>query len=403
MIFRLAFSFVFIFYMHMAFSQTVLYAEGFETDGEGVRYTTNFYNLASPTCDFFDREPASPLNVCYGGTLFTGFRGNFFWGSEDIMSSPGNKPPGSIISNSFNISSYGSLQLSLYAATANDNTTRWETADSINIKVSFNGGPFITVGRFMGGGIAGGPLYVDDNLNGIHDAAELTIVSIPAFTKYTFNIPGSGNTMRVQLDFDQIGGSEELGIDDIEVKGTLVLPVLLQYFNAAVTNNGNVLSWMVDNAADISYFETEQSDNGRDFTTLASVTAGANAVYSFTDTRINRPLTYYRFKAVQQNGRAWYSAVIKINRNETVAAAITLATNPAVDNACIVITSEKKMQGTISIYNSNGTRLLSKTVAVGRGQTAITMDTKALPAGLYSLQFKETAGMFFSAIKMLKL
>lgn len=204
-------------------TQVTLLSESFETDGEGSRYFSTTFDLPSPTCDFFARMPASPLNPCFQNNLFSNFQGNFFWGSEDIMRAGTNLPPGYIVSQNINTSGYNNLSISLYLATSNNVipiNTRWERADSINIQVSFNGGTtYTTVGRFMGNAEFGGDLIHDLNLNGIADPGE-PVASLNTFTKYTFNITGTGSSMIYKLDFDQIGGSEELGIDLIEVKGT---------------------------------------------------------------------------------------------------------------------------------------------------------------------------------------
>ena len=213
---------LFLFFSIDIQSQVVFYSEGFETDGEGVRYTSNTYDIPSPTCDFFARMPSTPLNVCFQNNFFTGFQGSYFWGSEDIMSSPGTKPPGSIVSQSINTSGYTNLTISLYLATGNNivpTNSRWESADSINIQVSFNGGStYTTVGRFVGNNIVGGDLIKDVNLNGVADTGE-PVASVNTFTKHTFNISGTGSSMIFRLDFDQLGGSEELGIDQIEIAG----------------------------------------------------------------------------------------------------------------------------------------------------------------------------------------
>lgn len=205
-------------------AQTVLFSESFETDGEGVRYFSNTYNEPTPNCNFFYRTSAAPLDPCFQNNFFTNFQGNFFWGSEDIMRTGAPLPPGSIITQTINVAGYSGLTVSLYLATSNNvlpTNFRWESADSINIKVSLdNGVTYSTVGRFMGSLVAGGDLVRDLNLNGIVDGAEASsIVSLNTFTKYTFSVPGTGSNMRVWLDFDQTGGSEELGIDLIQVEG----------------------------------------------------------------------------------------------------------------------------------------------------------------------------------------
>lgn len=390
--------------MHLLVNgQTTLYSEGFETNGEGSRYTSNSYLLASPTCDFFEREPISPLNVCFGGVTFNSFRGNFFWASEDIMSSPGNRPPGNITSTSFSISGFSTLKVSLYAATSNDNGTRWESADSINIKVSFNGGSFITVGRFMGNGVVGGSLVIDANLNGVVDPGETTVVSIPAFTKYTFNIPGTGSTMRVQLDFDQLGGSEELGIDDIQVTGISTLPVKLLWFNASPSLNGSTrLSWMIDDQSDAVSFGLERSFNGRDFTSFSTITATNARTYSSADSLLLPGDVFYRLRMTDSRGVITYSSVVHVNRQTQGIHVKGIFPNPVKDQLVFVVSSPYRSGSQVIIKDAAGVRVLERNDTVLPGETGFTMDVSGLKAGFYYLTFIPERGEASSGIKFIK-
>lgn len=209
--------------------QVTLLSESFETDGEGSRYTTNTY-VDCTNSDYFVRTNTNPVappscGVLFGSTL-TNLQGTFFWASEDIRSNtpmPLSKPPGSIVFNPININGYNNLEVSLYLATSNNNNMRWEETDSINIQVSLNAGAtYSTVGRFMGKGTAvvGARLGIDSNLDHVFNASDVqTDCDVVNFTKYTFTIPFAGSNMILKLDFDQVGGTEELAIDLIEVKG----------------------------------------------------------------------------------------------------------------------------------------------------------------------------------------
>ncbi|MBK7010956.1 MAG: choice-of-anchor D domain-containing protein [Saprospiraceae bacterium] len=210
-------------------AQTTLLSESFETDGEGIRYNSSHYILCTGPNqqDFFFRTNITPANpnmppdcTIGHGTAITNIQGSYYWASEDIMSSPGILPPGDMTFVPFNICGYSNLEASLYLACSNNNNVRWEAADSINIKVSIDGGPFRTVGRFFGGLPFGGNLLIDANLNGVVDPSESTpICDISTLTKYTFPIPYSGASLQLKLDFDQVGGTEELAFDLVEVKG----------------------------------------------------------------------------------------------------------------------------------------------------------------------------------------
>lgn len=226
-------------------AQTTLHSESFETDGEGVRYTSNTYSFCPTDPDYFLRtnsNPALPSGCSAGhGTALTNLQGTFYWASEDIRSNqlpaPGARPPGDITTSSINITNYNTLKVSLYLATSSNNGTRWESDDSINIKASFDGVNYITVGRFMGNAVGGGRLTIDENLNGIIDGSEVTYCDRSDFTKYIFSIPGTGTSLRIKLDFDQFGGTEELGIDLIEVTGNFVAPANTTW-NGTTWSNG---------------------------------------------------------------------------------------------------------------------------------------------------------------------
>lgn len=207
-------------------AQVTLHTEGFETDGEGTRYTSNTY-VDCPNSDYFFRTNTNPVTppscATFFGTTLSNLQGSFFWASEDIRSNtpmPLSRPPGSITTQNISISGYNTLTVSLFLATSNNNNIRWETADSINIKASIDGGAFRTVGRFMGDNAFGGRLRIDSNLDGIIDGSDVaTLCDVANFTQYSFPISGAGNTLQIQLDFDQVGGTEELAIDQITVTG----------------------------------------------------------------------------------------------------------------------------------------------------------------------------------------
>jgi len=205
--------FAFLLYFKvMLYSQVTLYSESFETDGEGVRYTSNTYSdcLTFDNPDFFLRTNINsviPPTFCTTGfgTDLSNLQGSWFWAGEDIRSNspmPLSRPPGNVTTSSINIAGYNTLTVSLYLATSNNNGTRWEWNDSLNIHASINNGAFFPVGRFAGSAQTGGDLRQDLNLDGIFDGA---VVSVSSFTKYTFSIPGTGNTLRVELDFDMVG------------------------------------------------------------------------------------------------------------------------------------------------------------------------------------------------------
>lgn len=262
-----------------ATAQVVIYTENFETDGEGSRYNSNTYYDCTNS-DFFFRTNTNPVQVpgcgspSFQSTLtLQPAQGSYFWASEDIRTSspnPNSLPPGQLTTQSINISGYTALSVSLYLATSGNNNMRWEWSDSINIQASIDGGPYVTVGRFVGDAQFGGRLRIDADLDG---TGEGTIVDQATFAQYAFTIAGTGSTLNIRLDFDQAGGSEELAIDLLEVSGTYSCtpPLITTHPNDAACCNYTMATFTAD-ADNATAYQWQVSTNGG--STFSNITNG---------------------------------------------------------------------------------------------------------------------------------
>jgi hypothetical protein len=386
-------------------AQVTLLSESFETDGEGTRYTSNSFNqcnIANP--DYFLRgntNPFLPPGTCATGhgsaVTLCGSCGTFFWGSEDIRSStvspPGALPPGFIQFNPINITNYNALQVSIYLATASNNNIRWENSDSINIQASINGGPFNTVGRFMGTAVAGGNLIIDANLNGSYDAgSEATpICDIATMTKYTFNIPGSGTNLVINLDFDQLGGTEELAIDLIEVKGTAVLPVSLLGFSGYKEGNHNQLQWTTISEQNCKEFELQRSSDGVNYTTLGFIKSqapGGNSAtpmnYAITDYNPNGGRQYYRIRMIDMDNRSKLSNIVLIKGDRPMLISFgEVFPNPASELVNVLIDAPGKNNLVMVVTDIAGRNILKQEVHVESGSNTIPININKLSSGTY--------------------
>lgn len=90
------------------------------------------------------------------------------------------------------------------------------------------------------------------------------------------------------------------------------LPIELVTFNAFCQNNGNTLiNWKTAAEVNALKFEIQKSNNGTDYTTIASVNAqypyGGN--YSYTDNSKNTGIVYYRLKMIDKDGSFKYSPI----------------------------------------------------------------------------------------------
>lgn len=304
-------------------AQTLIYTEGFETNGEGSRYVSNTFSDCVNS-DYFFRTNTNPVAppACaptFGSTL-TNLQGSFFWASEDIRTSspvPNSRPPGSITTQAINVSGFAGLSVSLYLATSNNNSLRWEAADSINIQASFDGINYITVGRFMGKGtpLVGARLGIDGNLDGVYNGTDpATDCDVSVFSPYSFSIPGSGSTLYIRLDFDQVGGTEELAIDQIEVRGTSTLPVKLHYFNGRNIGVMDLLSWKTEDLSEAELFILERSADGILFEPFRTIVPHGSSYYETKEQVWINEDRFYRLRIREHGGREMLSPILRISR-----------------------------------------------------------------------------------------
>lgn len=397
------------------YSQVVIYSESFETDGEGTRYTSNTFSFCSGSPgnnpDYFLRinsNPALPAGCTSGfGTALTNLQGSWYWASEDVRSnSPvvNGNPPGQITSRLISTSGFNNLRVSLFLATSSNNNIRWEIADSINVQASFDGVNYITVGRFMGDAVAGGRLRIDGNLDGQITAADpATVCDQLNFTKYTFNIPGTGPSLRVRLDYDQLGGTEEMGVDLLEVTGVSTLPIKLLSFDATLNAQKQaVIRWSTDIGSTADYFELQKSRNGMDFDVLRKINAGTHYTYEEIDAAVTTGITFYRLRMKDISGEETFTRVVAVTKNAGGTSIDWVVPNPAGDRAAITLTSAGSQPAVLGLYDLSGRKLYSNTVSLITGQVTVPVNTSGLGTGIYLIRLTDLKGNTIATGRLMK-
>ena len=202
---------------------TIPYLEDFDSDGDGVRYTSNsFTDGAGTPGDYFERTDLNPHPGHQSPLIFSAPQSGGYFAAEDITASGtinklGNM--GIVRLPNLDASSLVDLKVSLYLA---QSFGVFEAADKIEIQYAFDGdiggtdltaGSYTTIGRFVG---AGGSLTADTNLDGSGDGAALST----AMTEFEFDVPSIGTTLSVQIKVSQNSGNEEFAFDHIQVTGT---------------------------------------------------------------------------------------------------------------------------------------------------------------------------------------
>jgi len=168
------------------------------------------------------------------------------------------------------------------------------------------------------------------------------------------------------------------------ISAPTVLSVNLHDFLARKTNNGTRLTWTTASENNSNRFEIERSSDGADFITIGTVKAQDNtnnpSNYTYLDENPLSAINYYRLKQLNNDNKATYSKVIRLNYSLTDKGRITLYPNPATNQITVSnINSESGV--TLSFINVEGQEI--KRLKTTNNEAPVNISD--LAGGLYSL------------------
>jgi len=158
----------------------------------------------------------------------------------------------------------------------------------------------------------------------------------------------------------------------LEVKNNLLLKAEQ---NAGVTK----LSWITNLNPVEQYIE--RSTDGMSFQTLVKADAAQRA---YTDLQTMAGISYYRIKAVQDNGIAVYSNMVKTATTGT--GTINVYPSPVVDMTTVFVTTDKQHKTNLMLSDISGRILMKKEILLNNGPNKIPLNLHAFAAGVYYVQ-----------------
>jgi hypothetical protein len=192
---------------------SILFTEGFETDGEGNRYTATSA-FTDGADDYFTRTDG--FSEASGIPAYTGFEGDWFWAAEDVDSSDNPTGSGLLDFTGIDISAFEAVTLSLDVG-AGSNAIFDNTEDFLLVQYRVDAGPWTTALAFENDGATFNTgLYQDTDFDGTGDGA-LIGLSLATFT--SASLPAAGSLMDVRIDVLMNSGSEAVAFDNLQVTG----------------------------------------------------------------------------------------------------------------------------------------------------------------------------------------
>ncbi|WP_108259976.1 ExeM/NucH family extracellular endonuclease [Mangrovicoccus ximenensis] len=192
---------------------TLIYSEGFETDGSGTRYSTSVPEFTDGTGDFFLRTDGSDIGSFY---QLAGAEGSYFFAGMDL-DGEGAAGTQSLTITGIDISGYSGLELSVMVAEDDDGENQdWDADSRFAVEYSIDGGAFQTALAFVASGTNTEPMQ-DTDFDGIGDGPALS----DTFAAFAAMLAGTGSTLDLRFSLENLdAGDEDVAFDGIELSGT---------------------------------------------------------------------------------------------------------------------------------------------------------------------------------------
>jgi hypothetical protein len=228
------------------------------------------------------------------------------------------------------------------------------------------------------------------NASQFANAATLTAEVQDAFTGINTPVSLSSETI-VPFTVTTDPASRSLDRFRIVFSSAVVLPVRFSAIRAQALPAGNEVQWDIQLEENVKHYVVESSSNASQFTEAATVAArnsrGAQQ-YAWTDKQPANGNTWYRIKAVDNNGNVMYSNTVKVTRTQQ-RPAITLFPNVLRSSEAITLSLQAQQPGNYNVKLTSTTgQLIWQRSLIHAGNNAsynlpVNSQGNNLPGGYY--------------------
>lgn len=169
-----------------------------------------------------------------------------------------------------------------------------------------------------------------------------------------------------------------------------VLPVQFLQFAGVPQDNAVLLSWAIITQKNIDRFEIERSlDNSvyhKTGVVSDQVKLNEQQSFAFTDyiAGISNDVIYYRLKVIAKTGESKYSNVLVVRRIQT-RSMVNIMPNPAYNYVNVNLYVEKNSQGTVTVIDKLGRRVMTQETKFVKGTNNIYLPLEKYAQGVYSI------------------
>ncbi len=195
-------------------AETVVWQESFETDGEGVRYTSS-EDCNDGVSDFFTRTDGTDISENYE---VTGADGDYYFTAQDTNGDPCTMSIETLAFEPVDISGFSGLTFKgLFAEDDDGDNQDWDDASQVSVEYQIDGGGWDKILQFAE--IDDGDAYnqepgLDTDFDGVGDSTPLT----STFAEFSASIPETGSTLEIRVTIEYLDdGDEDVAFDNFRV------------------------------------------------------------------------------------------------------------------------------------------------------------------------------------------
>jgi hypothetical protein len=170
--------------------------------------------------------------------------------------------------------------------------------------------------------------------------------------------------------------------NSVALRPSSVLPVIFSNVDVKKDGNSVRVSWKIQTEVNVSHYEIEKSNNGKDFRKIGEVGAASLSQYRFSDVTSENK-TFYRIKSVDKDGKFSYSIVITYSQGKS---AVTMIVFPSLTKGVISIQHSSALASSKIVVSAIDGRMM-KTIFPVPGTQKTSVDVSGLKGGVYVVRY----------------
>lgn len=188
-------------------------------------------------------------------------------------------------------------------------------------------------------------------------------------------------------------------------EGTVVLPVKLLSFKAALSGNAVKIKWVTTSETKSENFTVERSTDGINYSALATVDAAGNSStkknYEVTDAQPAAGKNFYRLKQTDVDGHFSYSDIAYLFFKQVNNDQLFIYPNPVTDKINFNIAEQ---QGTLhlKLLSVDGRVLLTNTGSIAQSNEMLNRKIPEILPGIYFLNIHNEGGDYTNKFLKIK-